>query len=51
MDIPAPLEDGQEPPAIDEERKEREFASYKTFAKTHLSMIEEIAGDYLEFNE
>ena len=46
MELPVAPEEGQEPPPVDEERKEREFVLYREFSTKHLGMVEQIAGDY-----
>lgn len=45
MDIPSPPEDGSEPPAIDEERKAKEFKLYDEFAVSQKNMVEELSAD------
>lgn len=50
MDIPEPLEEGGEPPAIDEERKAAEFKYYIDFATEQKDQIEELSDRLCEYN-
>jgi len=49
MDLPVPPEDGSEPPAIDEERKAKEFKFYDDFALVLKNLVTSAASDLQQF--